>query len=125
LTPSADDVLVTAIGLVLAGAGLPEAATLPNGQAAGTGFVAARVIGAAHPRAAVTWYEDDKATGGPDGPAGKLRDCKQALRRAGFHVEYTTEITGGCLLAWRKRRSAWQPEEGGLAVMRAMSHRDG
>jgi hypothetical protein len=105
LTPSADDVLVTAIGLVLAGAGLPEAATLPNGHAAGTGFAAARVIGAAHPRAAVTWYEDGKTTGGLDGSAGKLHDCEQALRRAGFHVEYTAANTGGYLLAWQSGRS--------------------
>jgi hypothetical protein len=93
--PSAGDVLIAAIGLVLTGAGLPEAVTLLNGHAAGTGFVAARVVGAAHPRAAVTWYEDGKPTGGPDGPAGKLHGCEQALRRAGFHVEYTAANTGG------------------------------
>ena len=105
LTPSADDVLVTAIGLVLAGAGLPEAATLPNGHEAGTGFVAARVVEAAHPRATVTWYEDGKPTGDPDGPAGKLRDCERALRRAGFHAEYTAADTGGYLLTWRRGRA--------------------
>jgi hypothetical protein len=48
----------------------------------------------------VTWYED----GEPAGPTGKLRDCEQALRRAGFRVEYTAEATGGCLLAWRRPR---------------------
>jgi hypothetical protein len=103
--PSADDVLIAAIGLVLTGAGLPEAVTLRNGRATGTGFLAAPVSGAAHPRAAVTWYEEGKPTDAPDGPAGKLRDCEQALRRAGFHVEYTTGATGGCLLAWRRTRT--------------------
>lgn len=103
--PSADDVLIAAIGLVLAGAGLTEAATFPNGHAAGTGFVAARVVGAAHPRVTVTWYEDGKATDGPDGPAGKLHDCERALRRAGFHVEYTAANTVGYLLAWQSGRS--------------------
>jgi hypothetical protein len=62
------------------------------------------VAGTAHPRAAVTWYEGGKPSGDRDGPAGKLRDCERALRRAGFQVEYTAEITGGCLLAWRKGR---------------------
>jgi hypothetical protein len=42
--------------------------------------------------------------GSPDEPAGKLRDCKRALRRAGFHVEYATQSTGGCLLARRGTR---------------------
>jgi hypothetical protein len=78
---------------------------LPNGHAAGTGFVAARVVGAAHPRAAVTWYEDGKPTGDLDGPTGKLRDCEWALRRAGFQVEYTAANTGGYLLAWQSGRS--------------------
>jgi hypothetical protein len=67
--------------------------------------VAVPVTGAAYPRASVTWYEDGKPTCGPDGPAGKLRDCEQALRRAGFHVEYTTEATAGCLLAWRRTQT--------------------
>jgi hypothetical protein len=105
LIPSADDVLVIAIGLVLAGAGLLETATAQNGHAAGTGFLAVLVTGAAHPRATVTWYEDGKPTGDPDGPTGKLRDCEHALRRAGFHVEYTAANTGGCLLAWQTSRS--------------------
>jgi hypothetical protein len=103
--PSADGVLVAAIGLVLTGAGLPQAATRYNGDGAGTGFLAAPVAGAAAPRAAVTWYEDGKPTGDTDAPAGKLRDCEQALRRAGFHVEYTTETTGGYLLVWQSGRS--------------------
>jgi hypothetical protein len=100
--PSADDVLVAAIELALTGAGLPQAATLPDGHATGTGFAVALVAGAAAPRAAVTWYEDGLPAGGPDGPAGKLRDCEQVLRLAGFHVEYTTETTHGYLLAWRR-----------------------
>jgi hypothetical protein len=62
------------------------------------------VAGAATPHAAATWYEDGMPAGGPDGPAGKLDACEQAIRRAGFHVEYTTEAAGGCLLAWRKAR---------------------
>jgi hypothetical protein len=90
---------------VLTGTALSEAATLQNGHGTGTGFLAVPVTRAATQRAAVTWYDDGKPTGGPDGPAGKLRDCEQALRRAGFHVEYTTEATGGCLLAWRRTRT--------------------
>jgi hypothetical protein len=101
---SADDVLVAAIGLVLAGAGLPEAAISPDGHAAGTGFVAARVVRAAYPHAAVTWFEDGGPTGDPGGPAGGLRDCERALSRAGFHTEYRADSTGGYLLACRKRR---------------------
>jgi hypothetical protein len=97
--------LIAAIELALTGAEMPQATTLPNGQATGTGFVAVPVAGAAYPRASVTWYEDGKPTCGPDGPAGKLRDCEQALRRAGFHVEYTTEATAGCLLAWRRTQT--------------------
>jgi hypothetical protein len=101
--PSPDDVLIAAIGLVLAAAaGLPEAAIPHNGHGTATGFLAARVAGAAHSRAAVTWYEDGKPSGAPDGPSGKLRDCERALRRAGFQVEYTGEITAGCLTVWRK-----------------------
>jgi hypothetical protein len=65
-------------------------------------MVARSVGGAAHPRAMVTWYEDGKPSSDPDEPAGKLRDCERALCRAGFQVEYTAEITGGCLLVWRK-----------------------
>lgn len=72
--PSADGVLVAAIELVLTGAGLPEAATLQNGDGAGTGFLALPVAGGVAPRAAVTWYEDGKPIAGPDGPAGRLRD---------------------------------------------------
>ena len=53
----------------------------------------------------VTWYEDGKPADGSDWPAGKLRDCEQALRLAGFHVEYTTEAMGGCLLTWRRTRT--------------------
>jgi hypothetical protein len=97
--PSADDVLIAAIELVLTGAELPEAGTLPNGHTPGTGFVAASVAGAAHPRAAVTWYEDGKPTGGPDGLAGKLRDCERALRRAG---------SGSSTRQWA-RPGAWLP----------------
>jgi hypothetical protein len=100
--PSADGVLVAAIGLVLTGAGLREAAAQNgDGDGAGTGFLAVPVAGAATPRAAVTWYEDGEPAGGRDGQAGKLRDCEQALRRAGFPVEYTAEGTAGCLLVWR------------------------
>ena len=103
--PSADGVLVAAIGLVLTGAGLPEVAALRNGDTAGTGFLAVPVAGAAVPRVAVSWYEDGTPAGGADAPAGRLRDCEQALRRAGFHVEYTTTETAvGCLLAWRRAR---------------------
>ena len=102
--PSADGVLVAAIGLVLTGAGLSEMATLQNGHGPGTGFLAVPVTGAATPRAAVTWYEDGMPAGGPDEPAGKLRDCERALRRAGFHVEYATQSTGWCLLAQRGTR---------------------
>jgi hypothetical protein len=103
--PSPGDVLIAAIGLVLTGAGLPEAATRQDWDDFGTGFLAVPVTGAETPRAAVAWYEDSKPTGGADAPAGKLRDCEQALRRAGFHVEYTTEGTGGRLLVWRRRRT--------------------
>jgi hypothetical protein len=103
--PSAGDVLATAIGLVLAGAGLPEAATPQNGHTGGTGFLAVLVAGEMTPRAAVTWHEDGKPTGGTDGPAGKLRDCEQALRRAGFHIEYTTDAAGARLLAWRRAQT--------------------
>lgn len=103
--PSADDVLAAAVGLVLTGAGLPEAAALPDGLGTGTGFLACPAPAGVDPRAAVTWYEDGRPAGGADAPAGRLRDCEQALRRAGFHVEYTTsETTGGCLLAWRRTR---------------------
>jgi hypothetical protein len=102
--PSADGVLVAAIGLVLTGAGLPEVTTLQNGYRTGTGFLAVLVTGEAAPRAVVTWYEDGLPAGGPDEPAGKLRDCERALRRAGFHVEYATQSTGGCLLAQRGTR---------------------
>lgn len=100
--PSADDVLVAAVELVLTGAGLPEAASRQDGDGAGTGFLAVPVAGAAAPRAAVTWHEEGTPTGAADGSAGKLRDCEQALRRAGFHVEYTTEAAGGSLLTWRR-----------------------
>jgi hypothetical protein len=103
--PSADDVLVAAIELVLAGAGLPKAAVARSGQAAGTGFLAAPMEGVAHPRVTVTWYEDGKATDGPDGPAGRLRDCERALRRAGFQIEHTAANTAGYLLAWQSGRS--------------------
>lgn len=103
--PSPDDVLIATIELVLTGAGLPEARALKNRHETGTGFLAVPMAGEAYPRASVTWYEDGKPTCGPDGPAGKLRECEQALRRAGFHVEYTTEATGGCLLAWRRTRT--------------------
>jgi hypothetical protein len=105
LIPAAGDVLATAIGLVLTGAGLPEAATPQHGHTAGTGFLAVLVTGQTTPRAAITWYEDGKPTGGPDGPSGKLRDCEQALRRAGFYVEYRAADADGHLLAWRKRRT--------------------
>ena len=104
--PSGGDVLIAAIELVLRGAGLPKAAVRHgHSHAAGTGFLVAPVTGAAYPRATVIWYEDGKPTGDPDGPVGKLRDCERALRRAGFHVEYTTETTAGCLLAWQGGRS--------------------
>jgi hypothetical protein len=102
--PSPGDVLVAAIGLLLTGAGLPESATLQNGRKTGTGFLAVPVTGEATPRAVITWYEDDKSPSGADTRADKLRDCEQALRRAGFHVEYTTEAAGGRLLAWRRTR---------------------
>jgi hypothetical protein len=100
--PSADGVLVAAIGLVLTGAGLPEAATLRNGDAAGTGFLAVTLAGETRSRAAVSWYEDGTPAGGADVPAGKLRDCERALLRAGFHVEYAAETGDGCLVAWRR-----------------------
>jgi hypothetical protein len=103
--PPAGDVPIAAIGLVLTGAGLPEAVTGQDGDGAGTGFVAVPVAGAAAPRAAVTWHQDGKPIGDTDVPAGKLRDCEQALRRAGFHVEHTTEATGERLLAWRRTRA--------------------
>jgi hypothetical protein len=103
--PSAQDVLVSAIELVLAGTGLSNAAVTRKGQATGTGFLAAPMGGVAHPRVRVTWYEDSKAADGPDGPAEKLRDCERALRRAGFQVEYTAADTGGYLLAWQGGRS--------------------
>jgi hypothetical protein len=103
--PSADDVLVAAIELVLTGAGLPKAAVARNGHAAGTGFLAAPMEGVAHPRVMVTWYADGKATDGSDGPAEILRDCEQTLRRAGFQVEYAAANMGGYLLAWQSGRS--------------------
>lgn len=103
--PSTDDVLVAAIELVLAGTGLPNAAVASEGQATGTGFLAASVVGMAQSRVMVTWHEDGKSAGGPDGPAEKLRDCERALRRAGFQVEHTAADTGGYLLAWQSGRS--------------------
>jgi hypothetical protein len=103
--PPADEVLVAAIELVLAGAGLPKAAVARKGHAAGTGFLATPVEDVTDPRVTVTWYEDGKATDGPDRPAGKLRDCERALHRAGFQVEYTAANTGGRLLAWQSGRS--------------------
>lgn len=105
--PSDGDVLVAAIGLVLTGAGLLDAATSEEGHMVGTGFLAIPVTGAAHPCVSVTWHEDGEPSGGdPDGSAGQLQVCEQALRRAGYHVEYTAEINGGCLLASRIRRYA-------------------
>jgi hypothetical protein len=83
--------------------GFRRAATRQDGDGTGTGFLAVPAAGAEAPRAAVTWYENGEPTSGPDEP--KLRECEQALRRAGFHVEYTTETTGGCLLAWRRTRT--------------------
>ncbi len=56
--PSADEVLIAAIELALTGAEMPQEATLPNGQATGTGFVATLMAGTAHPRVSVTWYQD-------------------------------------------------------------------
>jgi hypothetical protein len=103
--PSPDGVLVAAIELVLTGAGLLEAAARQDWDDVGTGFLAVPVTGVATPRAAVIWYEDGNPTDGADAPAGKLRDCEQALLRAGFHVEYTAESTGGRLVAWRRRRT--------------------
>jgi hypothetical protein len=102
--PSADDVLIAATEPALTGAQLPQAASSPDGHATGTGFAVASVTGAATPHAAVTWYEDGMPADGPDGPAGKLRACERALRRAGFYVEYATQSTGGCLLARRGTR---------------------
>lgn len=103
--PTAEDVLVSAIELVLAGTGLPKAAVARKGQATGTGFLAAPMKSVAHPRVRITWYEDGEAADGPDGPAEKLRDCERALRRAGFQVEHTAADTGGYLLAWQSGRS--------------------
>ena len=102
--PSPDDVLIATIEPVLTGAGLPEAPALQNGHETGTGFLAAPVAGEATPRASVIWYEDGKPVDGAAGAAGKLRDCERALRRAGFHVEYAAQSTGGCLLARRGTR---------------------
>jgi hypothetical protein len=99
--PSAEDVLIAAVGLVLTGAGLSEAPVFRKGSGTGTGFLAALVVGAAYPCVAVTWYEDGEQTSAPDRTAGKLRNCELALRRAGFQVEYTAEGTAECLLAWR------------------------
>ena len=39
------------------------------------------------------------------GVSDNMDRALQALRRAGFCVEYTTEATGGCLLAWRRMRT--------------------
>jgi hypothetical protein len=102
--PSPGDVLVYAIGLALAGAGLPEAAALPDGHAAGTGFLTVALAGETRLRAAVTWYEDGTPTGGPGAPAGRIRDCERALLRAGFDIEYAAEAAGGCLFVWRRSR---------------------
>jgi hypothetical protein len=103
--PSADDVLVAAIELALTGAEMPQAATLPDGQATGTEFVVVPVTGAAYPRAAITWHEDGKPAVRPAGPTGRLRDCEQALLRAGFRVDYTTEAPGGRLIVWARART--------------------
>lgn len=103
--PAADDVLVAAVGLVLKGAGLPEAIAAQNGRAAGIGFLAVPVAGAAHLRVSVTWHEDGEPSGGLDAPAGELHACERAFRRAGFHVEMTTEAAGRRLLAWRRLRT--------------------
>lgn len=102
--PSAGDVLVYAIVLALTGAGLPEADTLPDGHAAGTGFLAVPRAGETRSRAVVTWYEDGTPTGVPGAPAGRIRDCERALLRAGFDVEYAAETAGGCLIASRRSR---------------------
>jgi hypothetical protein len=103
--PSADDVLVAAIELVLTGAGLPKVTVAGDGHPVGTGFLAAPVEGGALPRASVTWHENGVPAGASDSPAGKLRNCEQALRRAGFHVENSTETTGECLLTRRGTRA--------------------
>jgi hypothetical protein len=103
--PPADDVLIAAIELALTGAGLPKAAEVRDKHAVGTGFSVVPVAGAAYPRAAVTWYEADEPVADPAGTAGRLRDCEQALRRAGFHVEYTAADTGDHLLAWQRGRA--------------------
>lgn len=102
--PSADGVLVAAIGLVLTGAGLPGVATFRTGEATGTGFLAVTLAGEERPRAAVTWYEDGSLAVGPDAPAGRIGDCERALLRAGFHVEYAPGTAGGGLVAWRRSR---------------------
>ena len=47
--PSADDVLAAAVGLVLTGAGLPEATALPDGLGTATGFLASRPGGGGSP----------------------------------------------------------------------------
>jgi hypothetical protein len=84
------------------GAGLPEAAAPGAGREARTGFLAAPAEGAAHPRVSVTWQEGGKSSDGRlDRPSEELRLCEQALRRAGFRVEFRAEAAGGCLLAWR------------------------
>src|SRR6185437_5358144 len=48
LMPSANDVLIAAVELVIAGAGLPKAAVIGDGHPAGTGFLAAPVTGPGH-----------------------------------------------------------------------------
>lgn len=104
--PSADDVLIAAIELVLTGAGLPKALEMRHRHEPETGFVIEPVAGAGHTRAVIAWREEGEPVAATAEPAGKLSDCEQALRRAGYHVEYTTEINGGCLLASRIRRYA-------------------
>jgi hypothetical protein len=99
--PSADDGLITAIELVLTGAELPQAATLlkrardgnrvrghPDGRDCACACFGHLVPG----RQAERW---------PGRASGKARRLRAGTSPAGFRVEYTTETTSGCLVAWR------------------------
>lgn len=102
--PPADGVLVAAIGLALAGPGLPEAATDHNGDGAGAGFPAVPLKGAKTARCDHL-VRGCKPTGDTEASVRTFRDCEQALSRARVHVEYTAEIHGECLIASCKARS--------------------
>jgi hypothetical protein len=75
--PSADDVRVAAIELVLSGAGLPKVGLVHDGHPAGAGFQVVPLTGAAKTYAAVSWYKDGKPGKASDGLAEMLGACER------------------------------------------------